>query len=170
MAHSRNRQRGFTLIDVLGAIVIVSTAIAATMEWMASGTMANGQTGQMSVAVVLANNVHDYALTLNPGKPDVVWSDRTQPAATTHVLDLDARTFSTPLTSHGDALASTTMPGWSLSTTVVSCHPSDLNPSVPLTFATTVATDIRRLTVVVNYRGKSVYSAVWLLSPSTSQH
>lgn len=165
MAQPRSTRRGFTLIDVLGAIVIVGTAIAATMNWMAAGTKANGQTGQASVALVLANNVHDYALTLDPGKPTTAWTTGSPIA---YVLDLDGQTFATPITSHGDAFDSTTvqkMSGWSVTTAIISCRVSDLSQTYD--FAHTVATDMRRLTVTVKYQSKAVYSAVWMLSPSS---
>lgn len=166
MAQRRHKRQGFTLIDVLGAIVIVGTAIAATMNWMASGTMANAQTGRMSVAVVLANNVHEYALTLDPGKPDGALPTA---ATRTLVLHLDGGIFAVPITSQGVPLAAADMPGWSLSTAVTSCRVDDLNPEPEnaVTFATTTATDLRRLTVTVSYQTKAIYSAVWLLSHST---
>ena len=164
MAQLRHKGQGFTLIDVLGAIVIVGTAIVATMSWMASGTMANAQTGRMSVAVVLANNVHEYALTLDPGKPA-----NAVPTASprTLVLHLDGGIFPIPITSQGVPLAAADMPGWSLSTAVASCPVSDLTSASPLTFATTKEIDLRRLTVTVNYQNKAIYSAVWLLSHSS---
>jgi type II secretory pathway pseudopilin PulG len=167
MVTARHERPAFTLIDVLCATVIIGTAIAATMSWMASGTMANAQTGHMSIAVVLANNVHEYALTLDPGKPTGAVETVTPPTKPTLVLQLNKMHFDHPITSRGDQLAPATMPGWSLDTTVTSCPLSDLNPAVPPSFATTAATDLRRLTAKVSYQGKVVYSAVWLLSHSS---
>lgn len=86
------RHRGFTFIDIMGAVLIIGTAIAAVMNFLASSTSAHATTGRMSTAIVLANNLHEYALSLDPGLPPAG-----TPTLVTHVLQLREQTFTAPL-------------------------------------------------------------------------
>lgn len=157
------QRRGFTLIDLLMAMVIISTGIAATMNWMTAGTLANGRIGHVSVAIVLANSAHEYAMTLDPGKP------ATATPASTYLLSLDGRHFDTPLTATGAApttltgQAITNMPEWSIDTVVKSIRPT--SPNTLLSYADARATDTRYFVAKINYRGRFIYQGTWLISP-----
>ena len=141
------------------AMIIISTAIAAVMNFMASSTTAHGKTGQLSIAMVLANNLHEYALSLDPGLPPTG-----TPTSITCVLQLDGRTFSPPLDARGVAIGD--MTGWSQKVAVVSVQRGDLTAATPVA---ATASNLRRLQVVIFYNNRTVYVANWLIAPSIPQ-
>jgi Tfp pilus assembly protein PilV len=155
-SQSAHRAReGFTLIDVLCALMLVGVGIAAMMHFYANSTVINVASGRMAAATVLANGLYEYAASLNPGLPPAGTS-----APVTHVLQLNGSTFSPPIDGHGDAISG--MDEWSQTVTVVSV-PRWAIAGEPVA---ATPTNLRRLEVAVSHGGKAILSTRWILAPS----
>jgi type II secretory pathway pseudopilin PulG len=161
MLFCARKSRGFTLIDIMAALVIVGTAIAAVMHFMASSTSANATSGRSSVAIVLSRNLYEYALTLDPGLVPA-----THPSTViSYVAQLNGQTFSPAKDARGVDI--TNMPGWSQRVQVTTVNRLDLTSTAAVT---ATADAVRRLQVTVLYRGRAVYDASWILARSTEHY
>jgi len=163
-------RRGFTLIDVLGALLIIGVGVAAVMHFIARSTAANASSGRLGVATVLANNIHEYALSLDPSV-----LPQSLPTPPAYLLQLDGKTFNPPIDGQGDSITDMADPAtgkslWSQAATVVAVSRGKLGSGVSQQNPVTpTSTNLRRLTVVVSYNNKPVYSATWMVSPSFAQ-
>ena len=75
----RTPSSGFALMDVLIALVIVSTGVLAIVQLFAAGTPTNAAASRLVIATRLAQNVHEYAVHLTD--PEIRSLDRMQYAA-----------------------------------------------------------------------------------------
>jgi prepilin-type N-terminal cleavage/methylation domain-containing protein len=158
MLFRAREHRGFTLIDVMAALIIVGTAIAAVMNFLGASTSANGTAGRNAIAIVLANNIHEYALSLDPKSVPP-----TNPLpGLSYVDQLNGRNFSPPRDARGGSIANMAL--WGQQVTVTSVNRDALSTDVTPTDET-----VRRVRVVVTHRGRAVHSATWLVAPSVKQ-
>ncbi len=146
----RRNSAGFTFIDVMIAVVIVGVAVAAVVQSMASGTQANGQATQLSVALNLARNVHEYAVSQPMSK----------------LGDMDKKDYCPVIDSAGNPLND--LPGWTQSVRIYKVDAGSLQSSVDLSTPTTTGYQLRRVVVKVQFRGPNgsgtVHTASWLIA------
>jgi type II secretory pathway pseudopilin PulG len=166
------RRPGFTLLDVLSAMVIITLAIGGVMRWMAVGTDAHSRTGRTAVAIVLANSFHEYALSLNPSKPP-----QGETLTSAYLLWLDGRSFSPvsatgaapvfrPTASFPNGQPVTGLQEWTLQAKVESISIANPRASTGIAYADATPVDLRRLTVAVLHNNRGFYSATWMICPS----
>jgi len=162
------RLRGFTLIEVAVAAVIIALAVTALMASLAAGTRANRAGQQLTQAVFLAQEIREWTIKLpfsdtdpgdvgNPPGPD--GSDPQD-----YVDDLDDLinvTYSPPHDGRGVALSS--MAGWSQAISLTWRNPDNLSVTVA-----PGASDIIHVQVVVSYRGQPMLTAGWLVARRSS--
>jgi type II secretory pathway pseudopilin PulG len=159
------RRRGFVMIDLLIATVIIGLAVMALMQLAAVGTESNRETVKLTMAMQLADNVHEFArmlsLTRNTSG-NFVRPTGIQPsdAAFNNVCYLDGFSFTSPIDADGNYLANG-VSGYSIRCTVTS-----FEPKAPATAVSPTNTNVRRLTVYVDLNGKNVHSETWMMAPT----
>ncbi|MDB5297358.1 MAG: Tfp pilus assembly protein PilV [Phycisphaerales bacterium] len=157
---SAARGRGFTLIEAAWVTMIIGVGVIAMMELLAAGTVSNAASNQMTVAVNLANNVHEISLGLayaDPAAP-TQWSTREATvAAYDDVADLDGQTFSPPLDVRRQPIAG--YPNWAQRVTVRTVSPDAVTAVRPNDITVPTA----RVTVEILLNGKVVHTATWLV-------
>lgn len=167
-------RHGFTLIETAMATVIVGVGIFGTMALFAACTNQNKESGEMTVAILLANNVQEAMANLPFNDP--VWGRATFGAETGEALatwndidDFDGKTLNPPIDSLRTQIAS--MSQYEQVVSVVPVYPTQLNsntndasPAIPKTTYTGAA----RVRVRILYRAtttvpwQEVYRYSWI--------
>jgi hypothetical protein len=137
-ARSTRRRRASSLMEAMLATMLVGIGVTALLALLGAGTMANARATELTVALNLANNVHEYSM----------------PLTFDGAVALDGRTFSPAIDSSGDAISG--MDTWAQVLTVHRVSPADLAG------APTGSADVARSTVTVTHNGVAVYAASWL--------
>jgi prepilin-type N-terminal cleavage/methylation domain-containing protein len=157
----KRRRRGFTLMETALATIIVGVGVMAIVELLAKGTQANNSSNDMTTAINLVKNVHEFGLKLaftDPNTPTNWGIDAGEnvndPTTYNDVNDMDGRTFSPPIDARGRPIDS--LSGWSQQVVVHSVDPNSLTTDVPNGTAPAV-----RITVSVVHRGQTVTSSTW---------
>ena len=65
-----NRQKGFTILEILIAVVIVGIGFSAVMFAMLNGTVRNASSKDLTKANFLANEIREFSLSLPYNDPD----------------------------------------------------------------------------------------------------
>jgi Tfp pilus assembly protein PilV len=147
-----SRRAGFTLIEAAMAQVIVSFAVVAMCELLASGTAVNAGAADLTTAVQLANNIHEIAVGLpfdDTGGPVVGrWHD---------VWDLNGLKFSPPIDV--DRAPIRADENWTQEVSVTGVDEKQIGSPVEHQFSTPTA----RLQVTIYHNGRYVYDANWLV-------
>lgn len=156
---NRKSIRGFTLIEVLIATILVGLAIAALLGANSSFTMANGVGTDMSTAEFLAEQIRELTAMLpvvDPQTPTTFGAEEAGLAAYDDVDDFNG--FSSPSTGPiaADRSVLTGFASFSQVVTVDKVLASDLDQT------TTSASDFVRVTVRVLENGRQVVSASWI--------
>lgn len=138
-------RRGFSYLDVMVTVIIVGVAVTGLMQAMASSTMVNVTARDAEVAVNLARNVHERAMSLPMSGVDA----------------LNGRTFTTPIGSDGNALTGYT--DWT-QTVQVSRVLADASHDIKANATGTPTTRLRRITVQARHKGAVIYNESWLLA------
>ncbi len=139
----QSRGRGFTLIEVAIATVIIGVGFTATLQLLAAGTVANKEGAELTTAIHLAGNIHEASL-------------RT-PYDNLFTLQ---GSHSPPLDANLRAMAG--MDGWQQVIDVTYVDPDLVTNAVPDTQEESTA----RVIVTINRSGKFVYRASWLATKS----
>lgn len=158
---NRKSIRGFTLIEVLIATILVGLAIAALLGANSSFTMANGVGTDMSTAEFLAEQIRELTAMLPVVDPDTKTAFDTPEASWTSYDDVDDFDgFSSPSTGPiaADRSVLTGFASFSQVVTVDKVLASDLDSVV----ADTATSDFVRVTVQVLQNGRQVVSASWI--------
>jgi prepilin-type N-terminal cleavage/methylation domain-containing protein len=165
----RKVRRGFTLVETALAMVIVGTGVMALLQLITAGTMVNASGTTLTVAVNLANNIHEISLGLpvqNQNNTLPIAKETGAVTTYTRLWSMSGDTYSPPLdvTRHPITAYST----WSQSVTIHTVDPSNVNavrpsnnnidPTVGPTYSTA------RLTVVIKHNGQPVYQTSWLIT------
>lgn len=159
-------RRGFSLISLMMAMVIMTLVVVATVQLMAAMTMTNRQTTPLTQAIFLANNVHEYAMTLAVKDPNGAYTHAfLAPPNCLDVHDLDT-TGQTPqyvscIDVQGNPLTSADYTKWTQKRTVTS-----FDLAAPNTVATDSDTNARLLTVEIRCNGTTVYTTTWVFAPT----
>jgi prepilin-type N-terminal cleavage/methylation domain-containing protein len=162
-ARSR-RCRGFSLVEVLTAAVIVGIALAAVSWSIASAAQARSALAEEPVAFLLAREVRELAESL-PRTPSG-GSPATRASEVLALDSLDGAQFSPPL--RADMTADASLSGWTQATSLSVCTLA--NPSVatfedPAAGLDESAERVYRLTVAVLHDGRLVDRIHWWLTP-----
>lgn len=137
---SRN-VRGFTLIEAAIVTAIVGLGIVGLLELIASGSMANVQSSELTTAVFLAQNIDELL--------------QDAPYATLHNT-YDNVTYTPPRDGRGQQL--TSFNGWSQAIDVSYVDPDRVTLTVPDTQVEVTS----MVTVTIIHNGKVIYTAKWL--------
>ena len=160
------RRSAFTLIETGLATIIVGLGVTAVCSLLAKGTVANSNGTNLTIAVNLANNVHELSYNLHfydPSLTGVVWGtayhwgSETGETLPTYndIDDFDGKTFTPPIDSRRQTLAQYS--NWSQAVTVQSVDPNFVKTTVP-----NGTTPMVRVTVSVSHLGQAIYSESWL--------
>ncbi|HEX8916118.1 MAG TPA: hypothetical protein VF796_27465, partial [Humisphaera sp.] len=153
------RRRAFTLIEAAWVTVIVGVGCLAMMTLLAAGTQSNAAGNEITVAVNLANNIHEisYALAFaDPQNPTQWVSRESSPTLYDNITDLDGQTFSPPLDVR--RLPLTEYSTWAQKVKVETVAPD----MVYSTRTNDVTTPTARVTVQILHNGKVVHTCTWL--------
>lgn len=155
--------RGFTLIEVLIATILVGLAIAALLGANSSFTMANGVGTDMSTAEFLAEQIRELTAMLPVVDPDTKTAFDTPEASWTSYDDVDDFDGFSSSSLGGPINAAKTVldeefPTFSQVVTVDKVLASDLDSVV----ADTDLSDFVRVTVQVLENGRQVVSSSWI--------
>jgi type II secretory pathway pseudopilin PulG len=157
MKRTRTIRPAFALLDVMIAVMIVGVATTAMMSLFAAGTQAHGTASKYSVSIRLAQNMHEYALTLS--------HNYVIPATgTTLNTFVNGTTYSPVIDSSGNALTDSVFSGWSQYTQVTPLDPTTLQP-VTVTQQSDWAWRPKRLMVTIKRNGAAVYTQRWIPAP-----
>jgi len=154
---------GFTLIEVMVAIMLIGTGIVALLGASMAGTRSTDAGKKMSQAVFLAREIREWTLRLPFSDPDE--SDAGKPpghdgsSPLTFVDDLDDLmdvTYSPPRDGQFGAIAD--MTDWSETITLTWRDRNDLDTIVP-----DGASDVIHVHVSVAHAGKQVLETSWIV-------
>ena len=152
-------RRGFTLMETALAMVIIGLAVASMLRLLATGTGSNIAGNELTVAVNLANNIHEIAIGLaftDPNSPTSTSTKESNLAAYNDIWDLNGTSLNPPVDCSGSPISSYTT--WTQKVTVQTVDPNNLqsvrpnDPTVPTA----------RITVVVLHSGTPVYTTSWI--------
>ncbi len=163
MADATCKVRGFSLIEVLIATLLVGLAIAALVAANTSFTMANDAGSDLSTAEFLVEQIRELTMTLPIVDPDAsTWTvlgpetDETDLVAYDDVDDFDGATFSPPINSDRAPLSE--FPSFSQRVVVEKLNPSNFNE----VWADSTNSNFVRITVRVLQNGAEISSATWI--------
>src|SRR4051794_39605444 len=160
---ARRRRRGFTLMEASLVTVVIGVAVVAMLQLLAAGSMSNGYAAEQTMAVNLANNVHEIALGLPFYDPDTLtgqtpaWSTpETGNTAFDDLLDLDGKTFNPPIDVRRQNM--TGFSNWTQKVTVQTVGDDAVSSARPNTTGEPTA----QVTVIILHNNKQVYQMSWL--------
>jgi prepilin-type N-terminal cleavage/methylation domain-containing protein len=137
---SRAARRGFTLIEAMMVTVIIGVGVMSMLQLLATGTMANGESTELTTAVQLANNINELCV-------------RTKyQNLRTAVATSAGRLYDPPIDGRGQPLVG--YGGWTQFVTVVYVEPHRLTVAVP----DSQVEPTSRVSVEIRRNGKAVYS------------
>jgi prepilin-type N-terminal cleavage/methylation domain-containing protein len=149
-------RRGFTLIEAAIVTVIVGVGVVAMLQLLASGTMANTESTELTTAMNLAGNIHEMSLGISYK----------------NIMTLDGKNFSPPIdgqltfntatppavTSYGNSIS--TLTNWKQAITVNYVDHNKITLTVPKTQLEPTA----RISVTVSHGTRPVYTTSWIVS------
>jgi|SaaInl7_200m_RNA_FD_contig_61_1137732_length_1792_multi_6_in_0_out_0_2 prepilin-type N-terminal cleavage/methylation domain-containing protein len=161
---SRRRREGFSLVEVMVAVVIVGVGIAASMHGIATNTIVTAEGRNVLFTGGLADNVKQFCQTLSFADPQggtVYGPDAGETGIGDYddVDDLDGATFSPPIGGDGSTLSSPSYAIWSQAVTVVGLDSGTYNVLVP-----PGDTPFKRITVEVFKGTRSLGTYEWILT------
>jgi hypothetical protein len=166
-SNTRQRRRGFTLIEAATTTVIVGVGCVAMLQLLAAGSMANGEGTELTIACNLAGCVRECLTGVAFSDPNVKGTWGAEPGenlATYNDLDdFDGKTFSPPMNARRKSLGSAYI-GWSQSVIVESVRPDDLKTVMPHVTLDPSLRPFSRITVNIKHNGKAVYTQSWTVS------
>ena len=161
--------RGFSLIDVVVATIVISIALTALLVSIGSNTRVNDAGWKITQASFLAQEIREWTLALPFSDPDPgdagnpPGPDGSSPQVFVDDLDdLMNVTYSPPRDGRGVAINE--LAGWSQTITLTWRDPDDL-PTV----VAPGTTDVIHVSVEVAYRGHSVLTTGWLVTRRTDE-
>ena len=159
----RGCHRGFTLVETAIATMIVGLGTVAMMALLAAGTSSNLNTGQLTTAVDLANNIHELSAQL-PYPTSGSWGMPGGQAISNcfsngNVSWLDSQSFNPPI--DGTAAQVSGMSTWTQSVTVDNVSPTNMSSNLT---PNAVANPLSRVTVTIFHNGHQVYQTSWLVA------
>ena len=158
----RNSQskNGFTLIEVMIAVILVGLAIASLVGANGAFTQANGAGTELSTAEFLLEQVKELTSMLSvtdPGTGTDVFGPETGETLSTYndLDDFDGQSFSPPIDASRNTLSN--FSSFSQQITVQNVNPSDFEQ-----VESDHSTNFVRITVTVSQNSKKICSSSWL--------
>ena len=161
----RHRRRGgllrraFTLIETGLATMIIGLGVVSVLQLTTKLTVSQITAVDMTVAVNLANNLHELTYNLHfcdPNNPTHWGPENGETLATFNDNDdFDGQVFSPPIDARRNAISS--LSGWSQGVTVHSVDINSLTTTVP-----NGSSKAQRITVTISHNGQAVYQESWL--------
>jgi Tfp pilus assembly protein PilV len=164
----RGRGRGFTLIEAALTTIIVGVGTVGMMQLLATGTMANATSNEMTIGLTLANNVREMldssTITFADPNNNTHWGlEAGETAFTANDLDdFDGYTFTPAVDSRRLALSYLT--GWTQGIKVETVNPNNITQIIPHGTQPPNQRPMSRITVTVNHNGNFVCQTSWLVS------
>jgi prepilin-type N-terminal cleavage/methylation domain-containing protein len=161
----RQPHRGFTLLESALAIVIIGSGLAAMLQLLAAGTVSNEAATDLTIAVNLANNLHEITIRLplvDPNYPGTWNPHLSSPKSFAGVSEFDGSTFSPPIDVSCQPIAGYS--NWSQVVTVQSVSDRNLNTVI----ANSTIEWTARVTVQVLCGGRVIYQTSWLATEPPS--
>jgi type II secretory pathway pseudopilin PulG len=140
MLNVRNRRRGFSLVEAAIATAIVGIGIVALMTLAGSTSRMSDGSRQLSTGVFLAQELREWTVKLGFEQ----------------VASLNNLTCDPPISGQGSPIAD--MVGWSQKLNVTYRNTDNL------ALASTGATGVLKVAVLVSYRSRPVASTSWLVA------
>lgn len=165
----RRERRGTTVIKAALATAFAGVAVVGMMVTLAAAARASEAGKELTQAVTLAQEIHEWTLRLPFSDPDVE-RKHSPPGCEegdpqTFVDDLDdliGATFCPPKSAKGTTIAG--MPDWSQRLAVTWREPSNLTQIVA-----PGASDIAHVEVTIRHNGNQVFRTGWLLARRDSR-
>lgn len=158
MAAAQNRN-GFSLVEVLIAVVLVGLSITALVVASGSFTQANSVGADLSTAEFLVEQIRELTTLLPVVDPETTTAtfgpEEVGVAAYDDLDDFDTATFSPAISANRTALND--LPGFSQEVTVQNVDPSNFDLVVA-----DHSSAFLRITVNVRHNGELVSSASWI--------
>ena len=155
------KERGFTLVEVLIATVIIGLAIVALLAANSAFTMANGAAVELSTAEFLVEQIREMTVTLDVIDPEegagTFGAEEGSLANYDDLDDFDGRTFSPPVDARRQQL--TDFAAYSQQVTVQKVDPSNFEQVLPIADP---RNDFVRVTVSVSYNNREICSISWI--------
>jgi prepilin-type N-terminal cleavage/methylation domain-containing protein len=153
-------KNGFTLIEVLIAVILVGIAIASLVGANSAFTQANGAGTDLSTAEFLLEQIKELTATLSVIDPETktaTFGPETGETLATYddLDDFDNKTFSPPINASRNSLSNFT--SFSQQVIVQNVNPSDFEEVVA-----DHSTNFVRVTVKVSQNSVEICSASWL--------
>jgi len=157
---AKQHNGGFSLIEVLIAVLLVGLAVAALMAANTALTNANGAGTDLSTAEFLVGEIAELTALLpviDPATGTATFGPETGETLATYndLDDFDGANFSPPISAERAVL--NTSAGFSQQITVENVSPSDFQLVVG-----DHTSDFVRVTVTVSLNGRQISSASWL--------
>jgi prepilin-type N-terminal cleavage/methylation domain-containing protein len=146
-------RRGFTLIEVAVAVVIVSLALTALLVAVQSNTRVNDMGAKLTQAAFLAEEMREWTLLLARTDPNAVDDDNPF-----HYEGGPSQPYCPPRDGSGQAISS--LAQWSQAVTLAYRDPNDLLSS-PGGGGTS---DVVNVIVDVRFQGQSILETSWLVA------
>jgi prepilin-type N-terminal cleavage/methylation domain-containing protein len=144
LCRSRFRaRRGFTLIEAAIVTVIVGVGVLATVELLASGTVANTEATRLTTAMHLAGNIREAAMRV-PYTSVFALEDTYSPAVDATLAPIES------------------LQGWEQVVDVQNVDPNRLTLTIPDDPNCKTA----KVVVTVKHNGKPVYTTNWIAAAS----
>lgn len=146
-------RRGFSLVEAAFVTMIAGLVTVGTLQLVTAGTYANQESSELTTAVNLAENIHEYTMTL-PFK---------SATASAGVLDLNNASYSPPIDAGGRACTELGS-AWRQSISVKPVDPTNLSTVQP-----TPNDKTARVTVTVYRNNNAVTSLSWVAANTVPQ-
>ncbi len=164
-SRARARPRGFVLIEVALATIIIGLAVVALLTVIGAATRANGDNRDLTKAVFLAQEIREMLAPVPTRDPSGAFGPG--PGETTLPTwddydDFHNRTFSPPINAQRQTLSGPEWTGWSQSITVKVIDPNYLAGHEPLSGGW--VSDMARVLVTVRKGGSLVHQLSWVIT------
>jgi prepilin-type N-terminal cleavage/methylation domain-containing protein len=136
----RRARRGFTLLEVAVAIIVLAVGIVAVQSLVAATTNVTMVNNELQTATMLGNAMQERCLGLD--RPEL--------------LTLNGKSYSPPLDSQAQAL--TELPDYTQRVVVTYVAPRSIGVD------STTATDLLRVSVTVSHNGRDVQTSSRLIA------
>jgi hypothetical protein len=147
------------LIEAAMVTVIVGVGVTAMLQLLAAGTVSNSEGAELTMAINLANNIHEIAAGMayyDPQKPTAWNSKEPTVAEWDNITDLDGAVFFPPVDARRQPISG--FPGWKQEVKVESVSRDLVTQVVP----NTTAEPTVRVTVTIKRSGMPVFATSWL--------